>query len=265
MTRAQQPVPKTPEPRSHPWIDLLVSIVIPSVILMKLSGSDYLGSVYALVVALAFPLGWGLFELLRYRKKNFIALLGLVSVALTGGIGLLELNPRWLAIKEAAVPLIIGLAVLISTRTRYPLVRTLLYNPNVLDVERIHQRLQEKNRVQEFEKRLQNASYWFSGTFLFSAVMNYILARWIVTSPAGTEAFNEELGRMTLLSYPMIAIPSMIMMMLIFWYLWRSIRRLTGFTLEDVMAPHLLEKTEEAEKKPAKVSAVPASKPAPRD
>lgn len=74
--------------------------------------------------------------------------------------------------------------------------------------------------------------------------MNYVLARWIVTSPSGTQAFNEELGRMTLLSYPMIAIPSTIMMMLIFYYLYRTIRRLTGFTLEEVIAPHLLEEQE---------------------
>ena len=50
---------------------------------------------------------------------------------------------------------------------------------------------------------------------------------------------------MTLVSYPMIAIPSMIMMMLIFYYLWRTIRRLTGYTLEEVMAPHLAEKERE--------------------
>jgi hypothetical protein len=50
---------------------------------------------------------------------------------------------------------------------------------------------------------------------------------------------------MTLVSYPMIAIPSMIMMFAIFYYLWRSIRRLTGYTLEEVMAPHLADKIEE--------------------
>ncbi|MFW8363306.1 VC0807 family protein, partial [Klebsiella pneumoniae] len=86
---------------------------------------------------LAFPLGWGLLELVRNRKLNWIALLGLVSVLLTGGIGLLKLDTQWLAIKEAAVPGVLGLAVLISTRTRYPLIRTLLYNPKVLNVARI--------------------------------------------------------------------------------------------------------------------------------
>ncbi|PPI85276.1 MFS transporter [Marinobacter maroccanus] len=237
-----------PDHKPRPWVDLLVSIIIPSVILMKFSGEEHLGNVNALLIGLAFPLGWGLFELIKYRKKNFIAVLGLVSVGLTGGIGLLELDAGWLAIKEAAIPAIIGLAVLASTKTKYPLVRTLLYNPSVLDVDKIHKTLAEHNRVDEFEERLLKASYFFAGTFLFSSIMNYVIAKWIVVSPSGTEAFNEELGRMTLVSYPMIAIPSMVMMMLIFYYLWRTIRRLTGYTLEEVMAPHLAEKEKERNK-----------------
>ena len=69
--------------------------------------------------------------------------------------------------------------------------------------------------------------------------MNYVIAKWIVTSPSGTVAFNEELGQMTLVSYPMIAIPSMVMMIAIFYYLWRAIRSLTGFKLEEVLSPAL--------------------------
>ena len=230
------------ETRSHkprPWVDLLISIIIPSAILMKLSGPEYLGPAGALVVGLAFPMGWGLFELVRYRKYNFIAVLGIVSVGLTGGIGLLSLDAKWLAIKEAAIPAVIGLAVLISTRTRYPLVKTLLYNPAVLNVDKIQKKLEEQGTEGVFEDRLLKATYFFAGTFLFSSIMNYILAKWIVTSPSGTTAFNEELGRMTLVSYPMIAIPSMVMMIAIFYYLWRSIRRLTGYTLEEVLSPHI--------------------------
>lgn len=216
-------------------IDLLVSILIPSVILMKLSGEDHLGASQALILALAFPLGWGLFELIRYRKFNFIAMLGVVSVFLTGGIGLLKLDPQWLAIKEAAVPGVIGLAVLISTRTRFPLIRSILYNKKVLNVELIHDRLAERGLVEVFEQRLLKATYFLAGTFFFSAVMNFIVAKWIVVSPAGTQAFNEELGRMTLVSYPMIAIPSMIMMVLILVYLWKTIHGLTGLKMEEIM------------------------------
>ncbi len=224
-----------PEHKPRPLIDLLVSILIPSFILMKLSGAEDLGPTWALVIALAFPLGWGLFELIRYRKFNFIALLGLISVSLTGGIGLLQLDTQWLAVKEAAIPGIIGLAVLISAYTPYPLVRTLLYNPKVLDTEKIELRLRERGNNEQFDARLHNATYFLSSTFLFSAVMNYVLAKWIVTSPTGSAAFNEELGQMTLLSYPVIAIPSTLMMMALLYYLWITIRNLTGFTLEEIV------------------------------
>lgn len=224
-----------PTHKPRPLVDLLVSIVAPSIILMKFSSPDWLGAPAALVVALAFPISWGLFELIRYRKFNFIALLGLISVFLTGGIGLLKVDPQWLAIKEAAIPGIIGLVVLGSTFTPYPLVRTLLYNPKFLNTERIHEQLLKTHNTRPFEIRLLRANYLLAGTFAFSSVMNYILAKWIVTSPAGSSAFNEELGRMTLVSYPMIAIPSMIMMMGIFWFLWRTIHGLTGLALEEIL------------------------------
>ena len=222
--------------KPRPLIDLLVSILLPSIILMKLSGDDNLGATNALLLALAFPVGWGLFELVQYRKFNFIALLGVISVLLTGGIGVLQLDTRWLAIKEAAVPGVIGLAVLISTRTRYPLIRTLLYNEKVINVALVQERLQERGLVDIFNLRLLRATYFLAGTFFFSSAMNYIVAKWIVVSPAGTEAFNEELGQMTLVSYPMIAIPSMIMMMAILFYLWRTIHGLTGLSMEEIMA-----------------------------
>ena len=226
---------KSPGHKPRPLVDLLVSIVIPSIILMKFSGDDALGATTALVVALAFPLSWGLYELLKYKKFNFIALLGLISVLLTGGIGLLQLDTQWLAVKEAAIPGLIGITVLLSTQTRYPLIKTLLYNPRILNVDKIGQKLDKLGHIEMFEARLLNATYLLGGTFFFSAVMNYILARWIVTSPAGSSAFNEQLGQLTLLSYPMIAIPSMVMMLAIFYYLWRTIHGMTGLALEEIV------------------------------
>ena len=221
--------------KPRPLADLLVSIVIPSVILMKFSGDDDLGVTGALILALAFPLCWGALDLIRYEKFNFFAVLGLVSVGLTGGIGLLQLDQQWLAVKEAAIPGLIGLAVLGSTWTRYPLIKTLLYNPNVLDVEKIQQGLERTGGSALFESRLLLATYMLSATFFFSSLMNYILASLIVTSPTGSAAFNEELGRLTLLSYPVIAIPSTLMMMAILIYLWRTIHGLTGLSFEELI------------------------------
>ena len=224
------------ERQPRPFVDLLLSIVIPSIVLMRFSGDDGLGASGALIVALAFPVGLGLYELLRYRQTNYIAVLGLASVLLTGGIGLLQLDTGWLAVKEAAIPALIGIAVLVSARLGYPLIRVMLYNPKILDTEKISGILRQRGVEDAFERRLANATTLLAGTFFFSAVMNYLLATWIVTSPTGTAAFNEELGRLTLLSYPVIAIPSMIMMLGIFYVLWRNIHAYTGLGLEEILA-----------------------------
>ena len=138
--------------KARPLIDLLVSIIIPSVVLMKFSGDTDLGAVGALIVALAFPITWGLYELIRHRVTNYIALLGLISVMLTGGIGLFQLDTQWIAVKEAAIPGIIGLVVLVTAQMRKPLIKTLLYNPVVLDTDKINQILLDKGYEQAFNK-----------------------------------------------------------------------------------------------------------------
>ncbi|MFK8080267.1 MAG: VC0807 family protein [Granulosicoccus sp.] len=227
----------TPEQntKQRPFVDLIVSILVPSIILMKFSGPERLGPTMALVVALAFPIGYGLYELVFNGKRNLMAVLGVVSVLLTGGIGLLKIDAQWLAIKEAAIPLCIGVGVLVANKMGYPLVRKLLFNPTIMNIDRIHEELDRKDTRVQFESRLDNANTLLAGTFLFSAIMNYFLAKLIVTSESGSSAFNEELGRMTLLSYPVIAIPSMIMMLAIFWFIWRTVNKLTGLSLEEIM------------------------------
>ena len=221
--------------KPNPLLELAITLIIPSLILMKLSDPEDLGAVNALLLALAFPLFWGVRDSLTQRKLNLFATLGVVSITLTGGIGLLQLDTQWLAVKEAAIPGLIGLAVAISAYTRSPLVRVLLYTPALMDVERIQSRLAERGNHAVFESRLKLATWMLAGSFLFSSVMNYFLATWIVVSPTGTPAFNEELGRLTLLSYPMIALPAMLIMMAALYYLARSIRELAGLKLAEAL------------------------------
>ncbi|HAS61505.1 MAG TPA: MFS transporter [Vibrio sp.] len=220
--------------KSNPLFEILFNVFIPSFILMKFSGDEHLGTAMALVVALLFPIVYGGMDLIRNKKFNFIAALGFVSVLLTGGIGLLELDTRWLALKEALIPGLIGLAVLGSTFTRYPFMQKVLLNDTVLNLSLITERLKENGRTEAFERCLMSSNYLFASTFVFSSAMNYFLATWIVTSPAGTAQFNEELGKLTLYSYPIIAIPSMLMMFGIFYYVWRQIRAMTSLETEQI-------------------------------
>jgi intracellular septation protein A len=225
----------TAQRKPNTFTEIIITIVVPAIVLMQLSSAQRLGPVWALVLALAFPLAWGLYDALKWRKLSFMAVLGVVSTLLTGGIGLMKIDAQWLAWKEAAVPAFIGLAVLGSTFTRWPLIRTLVFNDAVLDAKRVEAELQARGNRQLFETRLHHGTLMLAGTFAFSAVANFFLARWVVTSPSGTEAFNEELGRLTLLSYPVIAIPSALMLMGVFWYLAHNAKSLTGLTISQML------------------------------
>jgi hypothetical protein len=232
---ASSPAPKAAPKKENMLINILMNIVIPSLILTKLSGPHYLGPVWGLVAALAFPIGYGIKDFVINRKINFFSGLGIVSVLLTGGIGILKLPTEYYAIKEAAIPGLIGLIVLFSTKTRFPLVKTFIYNDTILNVEKISTALKEHQKEEAFEKTLRLGSYVLSGSFFLSSTLNYILAEMIVKSPTGTEAFNIEVGKMNALSFPIIALPSMIIMVATLMYIFRSIRVLTGLTFEEVM------------------------------
>lgn len=225
---------KTKRP-NNTLLELIYNIAIPSIILMKLSGDEYLGSMYALVLALLFPIGYGLYDFIKNKSLNFISLLGFLSTFLTGGIGLFELDVQWLAIKEAAIPSAIGLVVLISGFWGKPLIAKILLNPVLFNLDLIYQTLSNKGKTDEFKAKIQRANHLLSITFIFSATMNYLLAKWIVVSPAGTTKFNEELGEMTMLSYPVIAIPSTIMLFAIMFYVVKSVMKLTSLKLEEIL------------------------------
>ncbi|MFY9514341.1 MAG: hypothetical protein WAQ05_25525 [Rubrivivax sp.] len=75
--------------------------------------------------------------------------------------------------------------------------------------------------------------------FLASAAASYALARHVVASPAGSVAFNEELGRLTLLGWPLITLPTMLALMGLLYWLADSARRLTGLPYPELFrAPH---------------------------
>lgn len=236
-----QPASDKPEASRRPqrkesfFANILLNIIIPVLILSKLSGDQHLGPTWALVVALAFPLGYGAREFLITRKLNVFSALGFISVLLTGGISLLKLDPAYIAIKEAAIPGIIGIATLLSLKTRFPLVKTFLYNDKVLKIHKVAAALQQYNNEPRFEKVLRNASYLVASSFFLSSVLNYALAKYFLVSPPGTEAFNAELGKMTAWSYPIIAVPAMLVMIASMFYLFRQIRLLTHLTLEEII------------------------------
>ena len=226
---------KEPVKQESLLINLACNLLIPTLILTKLSGEDYLGIKLAIVIALSFPIVYGVHDFFTRGKLNFFSALGVVSVTLTGGISLMELDAIYIAIKEASIPAIFGMATLLSLKTSQPLIHTFLLNEAILDLQKINRALNDNGRKQDFDKLLINASWILAGSFFLSSVLNYLLAVIILTAEPGTVAFNEQLGKMTALSFPVIALPAMLVLTADLFYLFKGITRLTGIPLEEII------------------------------
>lgn len=229
-----QPTNK-PAKKENILINIVINIIIPTLILSKFSGEDALGVKWAIVVALSFPLAYGLKEYVNVGKFNLFSAIGIISIMLTGGMALLKLPPEYIAIKEAGIPALFAIFTLVSLKTRFPLVKTFLYNDNILQIDKVDSALRSNNNQNNFEQVLTNASYLIALSFVLSSVLNYVLAVTILVSEPGTEAFNAELGKMNALSFPVIAVPATIVMMFALFYLFKQIKKLTQLDLDDIL------------------------------
>jgi len=228
--------PKSKKPSLNKMlIDMVFSIFIPVLVLRKFSGDDSLGPTYALIVALAFPLMAGIYEFIKDKKVGLMPSIGFISTLLTGGIGVLQLPKEYIAIKEALVPLGFGLAVLLSSFTKSPLVKTFIYNDMVMETEKVADKVAEIGKEDEFDRIMLVATWILAASFLVSSVLNYVLAKIIIVSETGTEAFNQELGTMTLWSYPVIVVPSLIVTFYALYFVINRILKMTGFSFEEII------------------------------
>jgi hypothetical protein len=219
------------------WLNLGLNAVAPALVLSFLSSSQRLGPTYALILALLFPLSYGAWDLWRRRTWNLFSLIGIVGTLLTGGLGLLKMDGIWFAVKEAAVPIVLGAAIPLSLRTRQPLVRTLLYNDQVLDTERIHQALVARGNMGQFDALLAWASWVLGATLLASAAVNFALAWWLLPSQSGTDEFNRQLAKLQFWSWPGTFVPISAGMVLALFRLLKGLEELTGLPGKALFHP----------------------------
>jgi hypothetical protein len=225
-----------PAPKKENLIlNLVCNIAVPTLVLTKLSEEKYLGPQWGIVVALIFPLSYGIYDLVTRKKANLFSIIGVVSVLLTGILNQLKADVFWFAVKEAAMPTLLGIALLISMKTKRPLVRELLWNDAVIDTAKVEGALAARGHTAEFDRRMERANYGMAASFLLSAVLNYGLARYLLKDPPGTTAFNEQLGRMNLLSWPVIVLPTTVVTIWVFWKLMSALTHLSGLTLDEAL------------------------------
>ena len=251
-------------PPEHPLANILINVIIPVLILSYLSKDPalqeqlgkvvrpwHIGPVRALVVALVLPIGFGIWHFVRTRKPNFLSALRLVSVILTGCLtiylwnknGTVKPNAGFLfGLKEALIPLVLGVAILTSHRSASPLIRVFLYNDSIFDIPKIESRVAAIAAHSAYERLLYGATKLFAASFFLSSLMNLGLAQWFfrgfdATAINALESYNAIIAKVTGWGFAVIGVPIMVFLFFTLRSLLKGLGKITGFTDEELMLP----------------------------
>jgi hypothetical protein len=181
MSESTPPPAIVPKPRPKPenfWLNLLFNIVVPTLVLTNLSGDQRLGPRGALMVGIMFPLSYGIYDLIKRKKWNLFSIVGLVSIGLTGGLGMMKVGSLGFAIKEATVPAIFAVAVLATLRTKKPLVREMMLNESVINVPALETAIAPRGTQAAFDRLV------LTSTRLLAATLQ--AAPWSISSSRGS-------------------------------------------------------------------------------
>ncbi|MCX7979059.1 MAG: hypothetical protein N2578_08655 [Bdellovibrionaceae bacterium] len=225
--------------QNSPLTNILVNVLIPVMILNH--GQKIVSPQLALVFALALPLGYGVKDWWTHRQTNWFSVLGIINVAVTGVLAVLNLSGVWFAVKEAAFPALIAIFVLASTWTSRPFMKTLFYNPAVLRLDLIEARLRGLQDT-GLNALFRQATIGLAASFTLSAVLNWLLARRIFLDPpqglspeALSQLLNEQIARMTSWSFLIIFVPNILVMAALLWFFLSRLKTLTGLSLEELL------------------------------
>lgn len=254
--------PKTHQ--EHPLANILINVLIPVMVLSYLSkdpalqeqmGKDakpwHIGPIKALIVALALPLGYGVWHFIKTRKFNFFSGLGLFSVLLTGCLTLYLWNKDGtvkehagvlFGLKEAAIPLALGFAVFFSRRSATPLLNVFLYNDSVFDIPKIEKRVDEQDERPAYQKLLDQANVMFAGSFFLSSALNLLLALFFFrgfdrTATDALEVYNGIIGKLTGWGFAVIGIPLLAILFFTLQRLLKGLREITGYKDDQLLLP----------------------------
>ncbi|GHB95207.1 VC0807 family protein [Cerasicoccus arenae] len=225
-------------PRENLFLNLGFNLLLPVMILNKgAKWLPFLSPTSVLLVALAFPVGYFLYDLKKRKKRNLISILGIVGVLLTGSIGLFKLPPIYFAIKETLMPLLIGIAVVVSLKTKNPLIHALLYNPDIFDAEKIDARIDTPAKKASFNDLMKLCTWIIALSFLVSAFLNFFITKMIVVTDPRVDqaAYNSEIGTQHWVGLIVISICTLPISFYAMWRLFKGIEQLTGLTMEEVI------------------------------
>lgn len=225
---------KTPEQSAV--LQFIVSFIIPIIILTRFSGESSLGPTKGLLLALAFPIAFEIYNVKKRKKLSMFSLLAIGGIIVTGAISLLGLSEGWLAVRRAVPYLAMSVAILVPVRIKHSILNALL--PQMLDMNKIISGAQKRHTLTELEQSINRTSYILSSIFFIIAVASYVLTKMVIVSQTGTTGFNEEYARLRVLSLPIITLPLLVGFTGAILYLTHAIEKLTGLDTDSIIKKH---------------------------
>ena len=240
--------------KGNPVISFLVNFILPIFFLTKYSlFCDIIGikgiifpfklgiahnqlAANALVVSLLFPTVYFIYGCIKHGQASVVSIIGFIGVLVTGVVGLFELSSQWLAVKDAAIPLVLGVLLLFTLKMRPPLLVRMVCNDQIMDIKNVYAALERNGKEYEFRRLFTTTTIFFFVSFLISAVTHYILAIVVLVDPMPT---NEQIAELMYLKYPYCVLPFAVCIVFCVWYLFRGLTKLTGMKFEDIFPAEL--------------------------
>lgn len=230
---AVEPPSNIKKPKENLWASIIFYVLIPVLVLSKLNST--LGPLKTLLLALSFPLVFGIYDFAKRKQASPIAILGITSVLIKGIFAFYKVDGFWFAIQEAAIPTFLGVFTIVSAWIGKPFVNYFIYNENIFKIDLLESKLRQNNAERQFKILMWQVTMVFGFAFFLGGVLNYILAINIIISPAGTEAFNKELAEMTWKSYIVIALPKFVISIFGLWWFISQLKKLTGLNAAEIL------------------------------
>ena len=207
--------------KENPLISITFNLLLPVIILKN--GDAWINGVIenfiveipvlVLLAALSFPTGYFIYDWAKTKRINFISILGFVNVLLTG---------------------LIGIFLITSSKTKSPILKALLYNDTIFNIQKINKRL-KKGDDKEISMILQSSTYYVASAFFISSILQFILGIIIITVDPGTPKFNDQVGTMTWVSYFVVLVPSFTMFGIGIYKIINGIKIITKLEMDEIL------------------------------
>jgi intracellular septation protein A len=208
------------------FVEIIVSFVIPTIILLRFSSESQLGPAKAMLLALAFPVALELYRLSKRQKPSVLSMIAIGGILVTGVISLLGLNENWLALRRSLVYFVIAAALLISILIKRPLLDMAL--PHIIDMDTIVAAARKKSALPALKKHLRRTTYMIIVLLVAIGIASYVLTLIVITAPTNTAEFNNEYVRLRVIGLPAITLPLLAGIFGILLYFVSKIEKLTG-------------------------------------